>query len=63
MNETEYWLTLEDRHNELIDYAREIEDKLEKIEEIAKENNICEGFGCIPMYKILKIIKGAEDEV
>lgn len=36
--------------------------KLEKIKEIAKENNICEGFGCIPMYKILKVIEGAENE-
>ena len=39
-----------------------LEAKLDKIKEIAKENNICEGFGCIPMYKILKVIEGAEDE-
>ena len=48
MNETEYWLNLEQKHNELIDYTRELEDKLEKIKEyvkyfplICKEKGVC----------------------
>lgn len=49
-------------HNNEQAQRRIFEAKLEKIKEIAKENNICEGFGCIPMYKILKVIEGAEDE-
>lgn len=40
---------------------RILKDRLDKIKEIAKENNICDGFGCIPMYKILKVIEGAEE--
>ena len=59
MDETGYWLNLEKNYDELIDYTRKIEDKLEKIKEIVEDFPLNE----LEVYRnILQIIEGAEDD-